>query len=964
MMNYYALLPLIGLLFNVYLFAQVQALSSKREINRVFLLLIALIGGWIFCTYLTWQPLPDQVLVWIMRISIGFWLPTGFCFIYLSYVLVEKRKDVYFYFSLGLLLPGLIMGIFTGLIVGDIQHYFWGNIHLPGKFYHPILVLLALLPNLYSIGILRHYFFKTKNVQLKEQIRLILIGTVLTMFIGYVSDYVFPILLNHPGSIRLGSLGTIIFSAFIFMAVKKYNLFVSHIENASGSAIEGIREGVILVNPEKIILYLNQAAMNIFNISDKKNVHQTDIVSLIKGYEYDKNYENEEMVLADYQEKVVRVSQHPFQFNGLDSGKIVLVRDFTARRRIEKSLIKMEQRYELLVQHMNEGVARVDLYSRVEFVNDRFCELTGYSREELIGQRTLDLLLAEDADKQILREKLELRKRGIGDNYEIKIRKKSGEIRWFMVSGAPVYEDGGVVGSIGLSTDIQVRKQIEQDLLTSKADLERRVEERTRDLSLINTSLKNEIGIRQKAEAALHQSEDRLRVRLQFTALIAEIATAFINYPLEEIEKIFTFSLEKIGRFLEMDRSYLLIFRNEENQNKKTYSWSEKRWEEADDDEIAPTLLMPEGQDKEKLFPWWSLKLDEREIVFFSSEKDLPETAINEKKIFRKLGIRSMALLPLISSSKVIGYLGLETIQFEKQWSTGILGLLNIAGQMFAHAIERYNLSQSLEKTNQSLLLANQELKTLDELKTNLISNVSHELRTPLASVIGYSDLLLEGTAGPINEQQKSLLNVVMRNTKQLLSLIDNLLEFSKFQQGQAHLNLSEFDLIATAKESIAMAQPKAKKKGIVFSEDFNSSLIMVFADQLKISQIFMNVIDNAIKFTQSAGKIALTIQLHPEKPWVQVKIKDTGIGMPKDKIDKIFERFYQVDSSSTRLYGGTGIGLAICREIINIHRGNIYAVSETGQGATFVFEFPLRMEEKQKEPPPPREKSMASTAE
>ena len=247
---------------------------------------------------------------------------------------------------------------------------------------------------------------------------------------------------------------------------------------------------------------------------------------------------------------------------------------------------------------------------------------------------------------------------------------------------------------------------------------------------------------------------------------------------------------------------------------------------------------------------------------------------------------------------------------------------------------------KEVTRAREKLREANEELKTLDEMKTNLLSNVSHELRTPLVSVMGYTDMILNEKAGPITQSQREYLGISLRNVEKLVTLIENLLDFSRLHRGAEELVFDTFDLIDCAHMGMQIVQPVAEAREIDIELIAPEEPVLVEGDKGKIGQVFNNLLSNAVKFNQNGGEV--TIELRPGESDVEVSVADTGIGIPADRLDRIFTRFYQVDDSSTRKYGGTGIGLAISQDIVRLHGSRITVTSKLNEGSVFRFSLPL----------------------
>jgi signal transduction histidine kinase len=255
------------------------------------------------------------------------------------------------------------------------------------------------------------------------------------------------------------------------------------------------------------------------------------------------------------------------------------------------------------------------------------------------------------------------------------------------------------------------------------------------------------------------------------------------------------------------------------------------------------------------------------------------------------------------------------------------------------NALEDANrfLEQRVAERTAELQEALRKLSELSQMKANFVANVSHELRTPLTHVKGYLELLATESLGSLSAEQKKALQVSQRAAGRLESLIDNLILFSLAARGEMTLSLTPVNLLKVGGEIISYSRTKAEDRNVALHFDITPDIPLVQADEEKISWAILQLIDNAIKFTPSGGRVTLSIQPEMES-MVMVSVTDTGIGIPANRINEIYEPFHQLDSSSTRRYGGTGLGLALVREIITAHGSVIEVQSEDGKGTRFRF--------------------------
>jgi two-component system sensor histidine kinase BarA len=264
---------------------------------------------------------------------------------------------------------------------------------------------------------------------------------------------------------------------------------------------------------------------------------------------------------------------------------------------------------------------------------------------------------------------------------------------------------------------------------------------------------------------------------------------------------------------------------------------------------------------------------------------------------------------------------------------------------------------RQLEEKNARLQEAVDRLKELDRLKSNFLATVSHELRTPLTSIIGYSEMLVEGLAGEMKPEQVEFVRTIHAKGGQLLSLIMSLLDLSKLESGTMRMTMQTVRIESVLDEVVSTLLPTARKRGVRLDLSVPSRLAEVRGDPERLRQIFLNLVENAIKFTPSEGLVTLSgamaaegaeddedaglSLLAPTRSVVEVRVTDTGIGISAKEREKIFDAFYQVDSSSTREYGGTGLGLSIVKRLVEGHGGTIRIDDNPPRGTVFVIAIP-----------------------
>ncbi|HEV8550290.1 MAG TPA: ATP-binding protein [Polyangiaceae bacterium] len=257
------------------------------------------------------------------------------------------------------------------------------------------------------------------------------------------------------------------------------------------------------------------------------------------------------------------------------------------------------------------------------------------------------------------------------------------------------------------------------------------------------------------------------------------------------------------------------------------------------------------------------------------------------------------------------------------------------AGQRLAYRAQRRQLEDQLiiEQTKKNLEGAHEQLKQLDRFKSEFFANITHELKTPLTMMLAPLELLIDGQLGAVSDAQRSTLASIERSGIKLRRLIGDLLDLSRLEESKLRLRIDRHDLVEFTRDLVAQAEPLIQRKSLwlKFQSSVQSSL--VYCDLERIERVLVNLLSNATKFTPEGGRV--TVRLTDEGSSVLIEVADTGIGFPPGMAENIFRRFFQVDSGSTRRYGGTGIGLALAKELVELHGGRIWAQGDVDAGAT-----------------------------
>ncbi len=540
-----------------------------------------------------------------------------------------------------------------------------------------------------------------------------------------------------------------------------------------------------------------------------------------------------------------------------------------------------EERHRSLVTSMRDGIYQTDSEGLITFLNPSGVAILGFdSFDQATSQKLLHMFI-EPLDFEPLAGEVETAESQ--ERSRVWMKRWDGETICVEISRTPLLDDAGAtIGMEGIIRDV-----------TKRVELEEEARQRSERISAIN-KIANVINSSLEAGRLYESLIVELKKLIDFdyasVALLSDSGIEFGGrqlWPEEEIDEGYTFTLDgqhSYAAWVARERRFLLV----------------------DDFHDAASPFKDQ-------FPAY---------------------------------VRSCLCVPLYATGRIIGTLNLGAKTAAAFPPSSVQTLEEMAPHLAvairnAHLLVNLQLSlEEVTRAREKLFAVNEELKTLDELKTNLLSNVSHELRTPLVSVMGYTDMLLSAKAGPINNMQQEYLEISLRNVEKLVTLIENLLDFSRLHRGDERLLFDTFDLLDCAKSSIQLVQPLADARKITVELHAPGSHFLVDGDKGKMGQIFNNLLSNSVKFNHNEGRVDIELKLTQNN--VEVIVRDTGIGIPKDALEKVFTRFYQYDGSSTRKYGGTGIGLAIAQDIARLHGSSITATSEPGEGSEFRFTLAL----------------------
>ena len=424
-----------------------------------------------------------------------------------------------------------------------------------------------------------------------------------------------------------------------------------------------------------------------------------------------------------------------------------------------------------------------------------------------------------------------------------------------------------------------------------------------------------------------HRTLAELDQRMRFESLVTRLSTSFISLPIEDAEEAVTDALAEVGRFAQVDRAYLFEFDAGRSRVSCTFEWC--------DFGISPELTRLQGLPLDG-YTWCISQLRRGEIVAVARVADLPEAARAEREEWQAESIRSILLVPMHSGSEVIGYVGFDAVRAERQWPPQLTSLLKLFGEMVSNLLARKRTQVTLETQNENLARANAALARSNQELQQFAYVASHDLQEPLRSIGGFSGLLAKRYRGKLDAKADEYLDYLIEAATRMQRMIVDLLDYSRL--GHEPRPFQPVPLREAVDASLHLLQASVRELHAEFDIE---ALPTVQGDAQQLTQLFQNLIGNALKFrSDQTPHIRVYSQRSGEDEWI-VGVRDNGIGIDPAQAPEVFQIFKRLHSQEQ--YPGTGIGLAVCKRIVERHRGRIWAERNTdGPGTTFKLALPV----------------------
>lgn len=672
------------------------------------------------------------------------------------------------------------------------------------------------------------------------------------------------------------------------------------------------------------------------------------------------------------------------------------VEDISKRKYAEDALKASEEKYRQLFENANESIL-VAQDGRIKFFNPKLMEVTGYSETDLLYRPFVEFIHQDDKERVVNNHLRRLHGENVPQSYAFRIRDRRGAIKWLEISAVLIEWDKRPA-ILNFLTDITERKQAEEKMLFHASLLDQVYN------AVITTDLLGNIVYWNKFAETLYQwsadeamgknisetivpknkfkvmqdvmakiikdghydgefqvrrkdgsifqayhtfgavmnsnSEmiglvgvsvditDRIRAEkaLQNKDLLLGGVAVATNILLTEtdLDRAIIQTMELLGLTTSLDK--VSIYEKESSGRGVHFAYLRYEWAK---NAVSPSKAYSESQEgpgHPALAGWLDVLSKGHSIK--GLVREFPEL---EKSVLELQNTKSLLVIPIMIEGQFWGFIRFDDCHSERAW-TGIEGsILQAAAASIGGAIARRHAEDELRK-------AKNAAEAAARAKSEFLANMSHEIRTPMNAVIGLAGLLSETD---LTVEQRNYLEMIRSSGDSLLSVINNILDFSKVDSGKLELESRPLNLQQSLEDALNLVRPTASQKCLCLKYLIDESTPQaIMGDPTRLQQVLTNLLSNAVKFTDNGTISVLVSGKKLDGPIHEIcfAVKDTGIGIPEDKMSRLFQSFTQIDSSTTRRYGGTGLGLAISKKLVEMMGGKIWAESRVGGGSTFCF--------------------------
>jgi PAS domain S-box-containing protein len=645
------------------------------------------------------------------------------------------------------------------------------------------------------------------------------------------------------------------------------------------------------------------------------------------------------------------------------------IQDITERKRAEEALRESEEQYRGLMESLDSVVATVDHSGRFLYMNDVAAQQMGSNVQALTGKTMHELFPAPIASRQLenLRRVMST-DRGIVSESRSVVR---GQPRWYRTMMQPIHDERGRVTCVLVNaTDIHDLKTTQQELLELNRTLEERVRERTAQVQdlydnapmgyhsidadgnvvMVNQTELNWLGYAREEMVGRSLADflvpaDQPNFEANFAKLkqdgeLRDVELELIRKDGSHFPVLLNSSAiyDERGTFVASRASLLDITKHKQAEDALRESEEQNR------------LLFEAAPDAMILF-------DEKDrmarvnsaferLTGYRAEqaigRTLPEVALLPHDEVMQLGASMMQDLAL--KHVAAADFKLRRANSESHDVSARAFGVQIGGH--PHVLLTLRDITAEKQAAETLRLANAELARAVRAKDEFLANMSHELRTPLSAILLFTENLLAGARGPLNERQQAALRNIEASGRHLLTLINDILDLSKVEAGRLELQRETVAITEVCQASLVFVKETAIKKGLRLGFQLNDQLAQMSADPRRLKQMLVNLLSNAVKFTPAGGQVNLEVDVDAEAGAVRFAVQDSGIGIAAADIARLFQPFTQLDSGLNRQYEGSGLGLSLVRRLAELHGGSVAVESTVGQGCRFTIALPYQPSE------------------
>ena len=557
---------------------------------------------------------------------------------------------------------------------------------------------------------------------------------------------------------------------------------------------------------------------------------------------------------------------------------VVFARDITERK-------KSEEEQKAILETTPDGFLILDANARAIEVNNAYCTMLGYTREELL-EMSIPNIEAVEKPEDVKNRIQKLLQVGF-DRFQTKHRGKDGSLIDVEVSVSLLREHGGKM--VVFARDITEQK---------------------------------------KAQRALTEQTELQKV-------LMNISNDFINIALEKTDEAINSALAMLGQFTHTDRAYIFMYDHEQKVCRNTHEWCSEG--------ITPHISKLQEVPYERITEWVESFISGNPMLIHDVETFELDNKI--RQFLESREVQSVLVLPMMDRTTCVGFVGFDAVKSKHDFSEKERNLLRLFALIMVNVLNRI-------KTEAELTAAKEKAEIASRAKTEFLANMSHEIRTPLNGMIGFTELLKNTELSPV---QRQFVENANESGRTLLGIINDILDFSKIEAGMMELEIIKTDIVELLNNSADIIKFAAGKKNLEVLLDIDSAIPRyAMVDPVRLKQILANLMSNAVKFTEK-GEVELKARYSPinsSRGTLSLSVRDTGIGIAEAQKEKLFKAFSQADSSITRKFGGTGLGLIISEKIARKMGSSIHIESVEGKGTTFFFDLIIETEAGEASPP------------